>query len=339
MEPGEEVESRRELLPESYYQALFPPEPEPPFDEVSELEAVWGAAWGAADEVSELRAVLLRRPGRELDQIRTEGWNPAMGALVDTEGRWYWTSEHPPDLGLVREQYDGLVAALEAEGVDVHFAEAIEPRFTKAMYTRDPLLAVPGGVIVGRMAPRMRRGEEASATRTVAALGVPILRTIAGTGLLEGGSFAKLTPRVAAVGISIRCNEEGARQMEEALRPLGIELLVIPLSGFSIHLDGHLAMVDRDKALVDAAGLPYWFLERLDELGIEAIWCHPGEDWAVNLLAIRPGKVLMPAGCPYSAERLERRGIEIVPLAYEEIQKNGGSIHCSTLELRRDRPS
>jgi N-dimethylarginine dimethylaminohydrolase len=328
-----------ELLPESYHQALFPPEAEPAFDDVLELEAVWGADWGSADEVSELRAVLLRRPGRELDQIRADAWDPAVQALVDPDGGWYWTSERPPEPAVVAEEYDGLLAALEAEGVEVHFAEAIEPRFTKAMYTRDPLLSVPGGVVVGRMAPRMRRGEEASATRTVAAVGVPILRTIAGTGLLEGGSFAKLTPHVAAVGVSIRCNEEGARQLEEVLRPLGIELLVVPLSGFSIHLDGHLAMVDRDKALVDAAGLPYWFLERLRELGIEAIWRHPDEHWAVNLLAVSPGKVLMPAGCPYSAERLERRGVEVVPLAYEEIQKNGGSIHCSTIELRRDRPS
>src|ERR687897_2943807 len=120
------------------------------------------------------------------------------------------------------------------------------------MYTRDPLVTVPGGAIIGRLAPRMRRGEEQSMSRAVASLGMPILRTITGTGLLEGGSFAKLTPRVAAFGTSIRCNDEGARQLAEVLGPLGIELLVVPLSGFSIHLDGHLAMVDRDKALVDA---------------------------------------------------------------------------------------
>jgi N-dimethylarginine dimethylaminohydrolase len=332
----EEVEGGAELLPESYHQALFPPEPEPPFE--AELEAVWGAAWGSVDEVSQLRTVLMRRPGAELEQIRADAWNPGVQALVDPDGRWYWTSESPPDLALVREQYDGLVAALEAEGVELHFAEPIDPAFSKAMYTRDPLLSVPGGVVVGRMAPRMRRGEELSVTQAVAALGVPILRTIIGTGLLEGGSFAKLTPRVAAVGTSIRCNEEGASQLEETLRRLGIELLVVPLPGFSIHLDGHLALVDRDKAIVDAAGLPYWFLERLRELGIEAIWRYPDEHWAVNLLAVRPGRVLMPAECSYSAERLERRGIEVVPLPYDEIQKNGGSIHCSTLELRRDRP-
>lgn len=36
-------------------------------------------------------------------------------------------------------------------------------------------------------------------------------------------------------------------------------------------------MVDVDKALAHAPGLPYWFLERISELGIELIWCHPDE--------------------------------------------------------------
>src|SRR5918999_3576750 len=331
-----DVEARGESAPESYHQSLFPPEPDPPFHDPAEQETVWGAIWGSVDEVSQLRSVLMRRPGAEFEEIRADAWDPAAGALVDPERRWYWTSEHAPDLALVQEQYDGLVAALEGEGVEVHFADPIEPRFGKAMYMRDPLLSVPGGVVVGRMGPRMRRGEEASVTRAAAALGVPILRTITGTGLVEGGSFAKLTPNVAAFGVSIRCNEEGARQLGEVLQPLGIEILVVPLAGFSIHLDGHFAMVDRDKALVDAAGLPYWFLERLRELGIEALWCHPEERWAVNLLAIRPGKVLMPAECSRTAELLEQRGIEVVPIRYDEIQKNGGSIHCSTLEIRRD---
>ncbi|MGH3059954.1 MAG: arginine deiminase family protein, partial [Gaiellaceae bacterium] len=39
---------------------------------------------------------------------------------------------------------------------------------------------------------------------------------------------------------------------------------------------------------------------------------------------------------PYTAERLERRGIDVIPIPYSEIQKNGGGIHCSTMELIRD---
>jgi N-dimethylarginine dimethylaminohydrolase len=201
---------------------------------------------------------------------------------------------------------------------------------------RDPLVTVPGGAIIGRLAPRMRRGEEQSVMRAVASLGMPIVRTITGAGLLEGGSFAKLTPKVAAFGTSIRCNDEGARQLEETLHRLGMELVVVPLTGFSIHLDVAFGMVDVDKALVNASGLPYWFLKRLSELGIEPIWCHPDESWAINSLALSPGRVLMCDRYPHTAELLERRGVDVVPIPYDEIQKNGGGIHCSTMELIRD---
>ena len=325
-----------DVFPESYHQTLCPPVAEPPFEDPAELERVWGKRWGSVDEVGILRAVLLRRPGPELEQIRPDAWNPGARALVDPNGGWYWESEEPPDLSLVAQQYERLVAALEAEDVEVHFAEPLAERFTKAMYTRDPLISVPGGVVIGRLAPLMRRGEERSITQAVGGLGVPILRTITGTGLLEGGSFAKLTPRVAAFGTSIRCNDEAASQLAETLRWLGIELIVVPMSGYSIHLDGHFAMVDVDKALVDPTGLPHWFLDKLAQLGIEAIWCHPEEGWAINSLAVRPGRVLMGEGNPRTAERLERRGVEVVTLPYDEIQKNGGGIHCSTMELLRD---
>ena len=35
-------------------------------------------------------------------------------------------------------------------------------------------------------------------------------------------------------------------------------------------------------------------------------------------------------------KRLEQRGIEVLRIPYNEIQKNGGGIHCSTMELIRD---
>ena len=322
--------------PAGFHQSAFPPLPEPPFENAEELEHTWGARWGCNSEVGRLRAVLMRRPGAELERIRADAWDPAMEALVDPEEGWYWESDEPPNLEFVRAEYDGLVAALEAEGVAIHFAPSTDARFSKAMYTRDPLLTIPGGAIIGRLAPRMRRGEEASVARAVAEVGMPILRTIVGTGLVEGGSFAKLTPKVAAFGTSIRCNDEGARQLEEALRYLGIELLVVPMPGFAIHLDGAFGMVDVDKALVNPAELPYSFLSRLTELGIEAIWCHRNEPWAINSLAVGPGRVLVSDGHPYTTELLDQRGVDVVSIPYSEIQKNGGGIHCSTMELIRD---
>ena len=249
--------------PVEYHQVLCPPVPEPGFHDPGELERVWGAQWGSHDEVGVLHDVLMRRPGEELAQITADAWDESAQALVDPAGGWYWTDPAPPDLDVVADQHGGLVEALEAEGVRVHFADPLPTRFTKAIYTRDPLVSVPGGVVIGRMAPLMRRGEEASITKAVAALGIPILQTIVGTGMLEGGTFVKLTPRVAAFGTSIRCNAEAAEQLRELLAWIGIELLVVPMGGFSIHIDAHFGMVDVDKALVDAPGLPHWFLDKL----------------------------------------------------------------------------
>ena len=68
----------------------------------------------------------------------------------------------------------------------------------KSCYTRDSVIAVGGGAIVTRLGSTHppRRGT-ARSTRTLARIGCPILRTISGTGVAEGGSFAWLNrPRL-----------------------------------------------------------------------------------------------------------------------------------------------
>ena len=307
---------------------------EPPFHE--ELASVWGAAYGAHDEVGVLRRVMVRTPGSELEVIRGDAWDEELGALVDPDGHWYWTDRNPPDLDLVAAQHAGLVEALRAEGVEVDVVPSLGPPFVKSVYTRDPSITVPGGAIVGRMGVRMRRGEEPHTTRALADAGMPILGTITGTGTLEGGSFVKLRPGLAVLGTSIRCNEDGFRQLRALLDLIGVELIRVPVAGYSIHIDLHFAMVDVDRALVHPAGLPYDFLVTLRQLGIETIEGVAGEEWGLNLLCLRPGRVLMAEGSPGTVERLEQAAIEVVTIPYEEIHKNGGGVHCSTIELVRD---
>ncbi len=320
--------------PPDLHQTRLESAAEPPFHD--ELAAVWGAEWGAADEVGPLRKVFMRRPGGELAAVRADAWDEEAQALVDPGGRWYWTDRRPPDLDLVAAQHAGLVQALRDEGVEVVVAEPLGGRFTKAVYARDPLITVPGGAVIGRMAVRVRRGEEPAVTREIAAQGLPILSTITGTGTLEGGSFVKLRPGLAAFGTSIRCNEEGARQLRDVLARIGWELLVVPLPGYTIHLDLHLAMVDVGRALVDAPGLPYAFLQELGRQGIEIIHPDRTEAWALNALCLRPGRILMAEGSPRTAEILAGAGVEVVTVPYDELHFNGGGVHCSTMELIRE---
>jgi N-dimethylarginine dimethylaminohydrolase len=325
------------MYPPGYHLTLLRGDDGTPFADSAEQERVWGRSWGAHDEVGPLRTVLVRRPRREFATVRADCWNEDAGALVDPDGLWYWESRDPPDLDLIDAQHAGLVTALEREGVEVVEVDGdLPPHITTPIYTRDPLVTVPGGAIIGRLEPYKRRGEEAAVARTLGQLGMPILATIHGTGLVEGGSFAKLTPTVAAFGTSFRCNDDGASQLAAALRPLEIELIVVPLSPYSIHIDGHLGMVAPDLAMIDPLGLPWWFVDRLKELGIETVPCVPGEEWAINSLTLSPRRVLMCDEYPRSAERLAAHGVEVITLPYGEIQKGGGGVHCSTMELVRE---
>jgi N-dimethylarginine dimethylaminohydrolase len=307
---------------------------EPAFHDV--LEEVWGRPWGAHDETGVLRCVLVRPPSRGLARIRADAWDEEAQALVDPDGRWYWTDRRPPDLDRLAEQHRGLVHALVDEGVDVVVAPPMDDAFTKAVYVRDPIVTVPGGAIVGRMAVLMRRGEEADLSRVVTGAGMPVLATMTGTATLEGGSFVKLRDGVAALGTSIRCNDEAADALRDVLARIGWELVVVPLPGFTIHLDMHLAMLDVDLALADVGGLPYTFLTRLGAMGIDLVHAGPGELWGLNLLALGPRRVLMAEGSPVTGARLRDAGVEVRTVAYDELHRNGGGVHCSTMELVRD---
>ena len=112
---------------------------------------------------------------------------------------------------------------------------------------------------------------------------MPILRTIHGKGLFEGGSFAYIDEKTAVIGLSYRQNKEAVRQIEEVLAVQGVKLIQIPLTGHSLHLDGAFNMIDHHLALVNSTRLPYWFLDLLKELKIHTIEIHHADNYmAVN---------------------------------------------------------
>lgn len=330
------MDSTKEIA-DGRFHGLMGPEALPAFHEIGELESTWGRRWGAADEVSRLRAVLMRRPSRGLSAIRGDAYDSDMDAFVDPERRWYWTGSDLPDLDLVDSQYDGFVAALEKEGVEIVFAPDLTPDYTKSVYTRDPLVTVPGGAIIGRLAPRMRRGEEQSIAATVAGAGMPILGTVTGSGLAEGGSFVKVRRDLAFYGSSVRCNPEGGRQLARILEPYGMKVQQVSLPGYLIHLDMCSVMLDDDLALVNPRLAPYDYMSALWDLGIETLDVHPDEEWSTNLLVLDRRRVILPAHLERTADLLaDRHGVEVIPIEFREMLKNGGGLHCSTMELQRD---
>jgi len=317
---------------------MFAAGAEPAFETLSELEAHWGRGWGVDNDVGRIRAVLVHRPGAEMEIIDPTKRIESIGSFGDEKAGWYFQSDRVPEISEMQAQHDAFVVALNAEGVEVCNVEGVGGGRLKSCYTRDPLIMVKGGAIVCRMGARIRRGEELTITRTLARLGIPILRTLSGTALMEGGSFAWINSKTAVIGCGIRVNREGAAQIGEVLQRQGVELIVIDLVGYDIHIDGSFLMVDKELALIDPTGLPYSFLERLKALGIRTIEIEPADNkWIVNSLAVAPGKLIMPeGGSNRTLDALAQQGVTWRTLPYDKMQLNGGGIHCSTMPLVRD---
>lgn len=317
---------------------IFKSEPEPPFESAEQQAVVWGRTWGCGNDVGKLRVVLMHRPGDEVNIVDPTKRLPDVGAFGDPDAGWYWRGNEAPDLPVMQAQHDGLVKTLRAEGVEVVFVDKAAPGRMKTCFTRDSVIAVKGGAIVTRLGPPIRRGEELPITRTLAALGCPILRTIHGNAIMEGGSFAWIDEKTAVVGVSSRVNDAGADQLAEVLRWQGVELVRVYLTGYRLHIDGVFVMLDRDIAIVNQTQLPFVFLERLKAVGIRTVEVHHDDPvWTINCLAIAPGRVVMsPGHSPRTADQLDRLGIEIIPVPYDKMYSSGGGIHCSTAPLIRD---
>jgi len=331
--------------PQYYHEVLklIPPKSNPVFEDEGMQTRVWGKRWGVYNDVGTLITVLVHRPGGEIKRMTADKFDPKVEAIIDTKEQWYWRRNDPPDLEKMQAEHDSMVEVLRSEGVEVVNMDGCSSRDPKAMFVRDNAVAVQGGAIIARMGPAGedpgtgRRGEEFYATQKLVELGMPILRTIHGNGLFEGGSFAYLDEKTAVIGLSYRQNREAARQLEEVLAVQGVKLIRVPLTGHSLHLDGAFNMINHHLALVNSTRLPYWFLDLLKELKIDTIEIHHSDHYmAVNCLAISPGKVVYAINNGVgTAERMVKAGVKVIPINYAECQCNGGSIHCSTMPLIR----
>jgi N-dimethylarginine dimethylaminohydrolase len=182
---------------ENTFFSIFGSVPEPGFESPTEQVDGWGRLWGCTSDVGRLRVVLMHRPGDELHVVENKPM-PEIGGFGDPEKGWYWMGRTLPDLPAMQAAHDALAKLLKNEGVEIVYVGDAAPGRMKQIYTRDSVIGVKGGAIVARLARRVRRGEELPVTRALAKAGCPILGTLHGEAVFEGGGFAILDePRPA----------------------------------------------------------------------------------------------------------------------------------------------
>lgn len=290
-----------------------------------DMAEAWGE-WGVSSECGRLHAVLLRRPGPELDAI--EDFDAVqMRAGLD------------PDLA--RRQHDALAAAYRACGVEVYYAERGRIDKPNSMFVRDLMLMTPEGAIVTRPASTVRAGEERLVAEALARAGVPILMTVHGGGTFEGADVAWVDRDLCFLAEGLRTNEEGANQVERMLREIGVRDVVrVGLPYGAMHLDGLLSLVDRDLAVVWPRRTPFKVVQTLRARGFRFIEVEDEAETQaclpMNGVAVAPGEIVVPAGGTTMLARYAEAGVVCHVVEVGELIKAGGGIHCMTGFLKRD---
>lgn len=209
------------------------------------------------------------------------------------------------------------------------------------IFVRDLFFMTPEGAILARMGSMVRAGEEKHAARTLAELGVPILRTISGTGTFEGADALWICSNLVLIGVGNRTNEAGYHQVKSCLELQGTECVKVPLPLHIQHLMGILQFVDRDLAIVRGQLLSSGFVEFLRGFGMHVVSLDETASitrgLAMNFVTVAPRKIVMAAGNPGTKSLLEDNGIEVVEeLEVSELIKGAGGIGCTTGILHRD---
>ena len=280
--------------------------------------------FGAQSMTAPLREVLVKRPG------------PAFGAAFDDDAHGFL---HPVDLELAQREHDRFVEVLAGLGPTVHTLD-VETESPDLVYTFDPLLVSDRGSIVLRPGKPNRQGECGVLETWTSAAGIPMAGQVRAPGTVEGGDNFWLRPDLFCIGRTLRTYDSGARQLA-AIVGGDVRIFDVPYwrgPAELIHLLSVISPVADDLAVVYPPLLPVGLWELLNELGIRQL-AVPEEEFATlgcNVLAVRPGVVIVAEGNPQTAALLAAAGCEIHAYPASEIGINGsGGPTCMTRPILR----
>ena len=294
---------------------------------IAPLEGVMATDYGSQSMVEPLRRVLVKRPDEAF--------------AVEDPARWNYSGQ--PDVGVAGQEHDALVDILRQAGAEVIYHGEFQPDRADAIFVHDSAIVTDEGAVILRMGKALRRGEEAAMARRFRELGVPIHYELEGKALAEGGDLLWIDHDTLAVGQGFRTNEEGLRQLRQALEGMGVVVLPVPLPYYGgpdacLHLMSLISLVEHDLAVIYRPLLPVPFWQYLRHRGYRFVDV-PGDEFETmgsNVLALAPGTCVLLEGNPITRRRLEEAHCEVFTYRGNEVSlKAEGGPTCLTRPILR----
>ncbi len=282
-------------------------------------------SFGVTSMTAPLRRVLVRTPA--------------------TTGDWQGAGWRVPDADALVRQHEAFCALLAELGAEVEVAGALEGQ-VDAVYMHDPLLLTARGGIPLRMRKPARAREPGHAREELERLGVPLLGELPEGAYADGGDRFWIDERLMAIGLGYRTNRAGADVVAALAAPEGVAVETYDMPhdqgpGHVLHLQSFISAVTEELCVIYEPLAPVRLLEDLRERGLRWIAIDRADYDAMgcNILAVRPGVVVMVDGVPAVRRALEREGVEVHAYDGSELSLKGdGGPTCLTAPLLRGPP-
>jgi N-dimethylarginine dimethylaminohydrolase len=246
-----------------------------------------------------------------------------------------------PDLDRLRGQHAAFAELLTGLGVDVTVLPPADG-LVDSCFAYDPVLVTERGVIELRMAKPARVEEPARLVAALADLDIPSGGRLEDGAVADAGDMFWLDEQTLAVARGYRTNGAAHDQLGSILADEGASVERFDLPHHRgpenlLHLLSVVSPIADDLALVFEPLCPVPLLEALDERGVRRLHCDPDEleFQGCNVLAVRPGVVVIADTAPRTRRTLEQAGCEVHVYEASELNLGEGGPTCLTQPVLR----
>ncbi len=228
-----------------------------------------------------------------------------------------------PHFLLAQEQHNQYISSLESCGLEVRILDA-DSRFPDSTFVEDVALCTPKCAIITNPGASSRR-RETDGMEEILREYYDLIEHIQSPGTVEAGDIMMVGDHYY-IGISERTNQNGADQMIRILEKHGLSGSKVPMKEV-LHLKTGLSYLENNKLLISGEFVQDPIFDKYSKIVIE-----PDEAYAVNSLWVN-GHVIVPAGFPETAKKIEQAGYPVILLDVSEFQKLDGGLSCLSLRF------
>jgi len=231
-----------------------------------------------------------------------------------------------PDFDKTVEQHRAYCIALQNCGLALTHLEA-DTNHPDSTFVEDVAILTEHGCILTRPGAESRAGEVINIKSAISQF-YSELAEIHAPGTLDGGDICEAGNHFI-IGISLRTNEAGARQLSDWLATYGytsdfVDICSVP--GI-LHLKSGISYIGDNRMVVIDALADHPAFKRFELIRVRA-----DEDYAANCVRVND-HVLMASGFPVPPDTLKKLGYSVIPLGMSEYQKMDGGLSCLSLRF------